>query len=98
LAANLEAFGNGPPDLDDNPDEDLNDDTDDGPDDAVPTTTTAAPPPPPAMTTDPPPPAADVCSDSYKFILDHFDIHGRNFDPTKFGTDGSGLKQQIQGR
>ncbi|PMD53955.1 uncharacterized protein K444DRAFT_699591 [Hyaloscypha bicolor E] len=80
LAANLEAFGNGPPD----------------PDDEVPTATTTAAPPP-AKTTAPPSPAADTCGDSYKFVLDHFDVYGKNFDPTKFGTDGSGLKKQIQG-
>jgi hypothetical protein len=83
LAANLEAFGNGPPDADD---ED-------------PTTTTTAAPPPPTKTTAPPPPSpdADTCGVSYKVVLDHFDVYGKNFDPTKFA-NGSGLKKQIQGR
>jgi hypothetical protein len=84
LAANLEAFGNGPPDADDE------DPT---------TTTTAAAPPPPTKTTaaPPPPPDADTCGVSYKVVLDHFDVYGKNFDPTKFA-NGSGLKKQIQGR
>jgi hypothetical protein len=85
LAANLEAFGNGPPDADDE------DPT---------TTTTAAPPPPTKTTAAPPPPPspdADTCGVSYKVVLDHFDVYGKNFDPTKFA-NGSGLKKQIQGR
>jgi hypothetical protein len=83
LAANLEAFGNGPPDADD---ED-------------PTTTTTAAPPPPTKTTAPPSPSpdADTCGVSYKVVLDHFDVYGKSFDPTKFA-NGSGLKKQIQGR
>jgi hypothetical protein len=78
----LESFGNGPPD----------------PDDQVPTSIAVAPPP--AKTSSvhpPPPPAADICGDWYKFFFDHFEIYGKNFDPTKLGTDGSGLKTQIQG-
>ena len=50
--------------------------------------------PTPAAT---PPPAADTCGDWYKFFFDHFEIYGKNFDATKFGADGAGLKSQIQG-
>ncbi|KAH0350013.1 hypothetical protein KCU81_g2830, partial [Aureobasidium melanogenum] len=60
---------------------------------AAPAEATAPPPPPPP----PPPPAADICGDWYKFLFDHFEIYGRNFDADKFGTDGSGLKHQIKG-
>lgn len=59
---------------------------------AAPAETTSIPPP------SPPPPAADICGDWYKFLFDHFEIYGRNFDADKFGTDGSGLKQQIKGQ
>ena len=55
-------------------------------------TTTAAPPPPP-----PPPPAEDTCNTKYKFWYEQFTIYGKNFDPSKFGTKGSGLKKQIKG-
>ncbi|KAJ5577638.1 uncharacterized protein N7459_006602 [Penicillium hispanicum] len=41
--------------------------------------------------------ADDSCKESYKFFFDHFEIHGKNFDSSKFGTDGSGLKKQIKG-
>ncbi|OKO93925.1 hypothetical protein PENSUB_12204 [Penicillium subrubescens] len=41
--------------------------------------------------------ADDTCKESYKFFWDHFEIHGKNFDPSKFGKDGSGLKKQIGG-
>jgi hypothetical protein len=41
--------------------------------------------------------ADDSCKESYKFFWDHFEIHGKNFDPSKFGKDGSGLKKQIGG-
>lgn len=61
---------------------------------AAPAEATAPPPPPPP----PPPPAADICGDWYKFLFDHFEIYGRNFDADKFGTDGSGLKHQIKGQ
>lgn len=44
-----------------------------------------------------PPPAADQCGDWYKFMLDHFEVYGKNFDGSKLGSDGSGLKKQIQG-
>ncbi|KAH0172234.1 hypothetical protein KCU67_g1814, partial [Aureobasidium melanogenum] len=60
---------------------------------AAPAEATPSPPPPPP----PPPPAADICGDWYKFLFDHFEIYGRNFDAEKFGTDGSGLKHQIKG-
>ena len=43
------------------------------------------------------PSAADTCGDWYKFLYDHFEIYGKNFDGTKFGSDGSGLKSQIKG-
>ncbi|KAI9747701.1 MAG: hypothetical protein M4579_007409, partial [Chaenotheca gracillima] len=44
-----------------------------------------------------PPPVADSCDVSYKFLYDQFEIRGENFDPKKFGTDGSGLESQIKG-
>ena len=55
---------------------------------------------PPASTTSqaPPPPAAsDECNAKYKFFLDTFSISGKNFDPTKLGDNGSGLKKQLDG-
>lgn len=60
---------------------------------AVPSTTSATPSPTPT----PPPPAGDICGDWYKFFYDHFEIYGKNFDATKFGADGSGLKDNING-
>ena len=42
-------------------------------------------------------PDADSCDVSYKFLWDQFEVRGKNFDPTKFGRDGDGLKKQIKG-
>ena len=39
----------------------------------------------------------DMCSVWYKVLFDYFEIYSKNFDITKFGTDGSGLKAQIKG-
>ena len=79
---------------------------------AIPSTTTPAPPPPPSSQPPPPPssqpppppspspstgPDSDSCDVSYKFFFDSFEIRGENFDASKFGTDGSGLKTQIKG-
>ena len=67
---------------------------------AIPATTTLAlPPPPPPPTPSPPSagPDADSCDVSYRFVLDSFEISGKNFDASKFGTDGSGLRTQIKG-
>lgn len=47
--------------------------------------------PPAAPAPLPAPPAVD-CEVQYKVLFDHFDIKGKNWDPAKFGTDGSGLK------
>ena len=52
-------------------------------------TTTTAPPPPP--------PAEDTCNTKYKYWYEQFAIYGKDFDPSKFGTKGSGLKEQIKG-
>lgn len=51
----------------------------------------------PQPTATPSAPAGDTCGDWYKFFFDHFEIHGKNFDPNKFGTDGSGLHDNIKG-
>ena len=53
-----------------------------------PSPSAASPLPPPSS----PSSVADSCGDSYKFFFDHFEIHGKNFDASKSGTDGSGLK------
>ncbi|ERF76444.1 hypothetical protein EPUS_07324 [Endocarpon pusillum Z07020] len=59
----------------------------------------AAPPPP----TPPPAPTPteeeenNICGVWYRIILNHFEIRGENFDPVKFGKDGSGLKKEIKG-
>jgi len=73
-------------------------------DNKCPATTTNKPPPPPLRLpppppppTPPPPPPTDICGDWYKIVLDYFEIRGKNFDATKFGTDGSGLEQQVKG-
>lgn len=58
------------------------------------TPTTSEPPP---ATSPPLPSAADICGDWYKFLFDHFEIYGKYFDASKFGLDGSRLKEQIQG-
>ncbi|KAI9894505.1 MAG: hypothetical protein M1814_003263 [Vezdaea aestivalis] len=61
-------------------------------DDSTPPTSTAAPAP--SAT---PPPPANICGTWYKFIYDHFEIYGRDFNPTKFGENGAALKKQIEG-
>lgn len=65
--------------------------------------TSSPPPPPPPPSSTPavaPPPSAptasDICGDWYKSVLDYFEIRGKDFDPAKFGTDGSGLRDQIK--
>lgn len=30
----------------------------------------------------------DICGDWYKFLFDHFEIYGANFDEALFGKDG----------
>ena len=50
-----------------------------------------------SLTPTPTGPDADSCDVSYKFFLDSFEVRGKNFDAAKFGTDGSGLKKQIEG-
>lgn len=61
----------------------------------------ASAPPPPAASPPPPPaparapaPVADNCDLTYKFVLDQFKVHGKNFD---VGKDGIVLKEQIAG-
>ena len=44
-----------------------------------------------------PPQAKDTCGDWYDVLFDHFEIYGKNFNPSKLGHDGSGLESQIQG-
>ena len=84
FSADLTAFGDGPPD-------------------PAYATTSAPPPasstaaPPPSTTSTPAPQASDLCGDWYKFFFDNFQIYGKNFDPSKFGSDGSGLESQIKG-
>lgn len=49
---------------------------------------------------DPAPQAAtsqDSCDVSYNFLYDSFEIRGKNFDKTKFGNNGEGLKKQLDG-
>ncbi len=58
---------------------------------AAPKPASSAPPPPP------PPQATDSCDVSYKFWYDSFEVRGKDFDPAKFGQDGSGLHDQIKG-
>lgn len=89
---NLQAFGNGPPD----PDDQVNGTSTTSVSSTSTTSiniisTTSALPPPSS------PSAADSCGDWYKFLFDHFEIYGKNFDANKIGIDGSGLKQQIKG-
>lgn len=43
------------------------------------------------------PKAKDQCGCWYEFLFDHFEIFGKNFPENKFGTDGSGLKEEIEG-
>ncbi|KAL9123607.1 MAG: hypothetical protein Q9217_006976, partial [Psora testacea] len=81
----LTAFGDGPLDLDDSPP--LSSMTL-----LLSSSTTSTP-----TSSATPPPAADICGDWYKFLFDHFEIYGKNFEPTKFDQDGSGLKKQIRG-
>lgn len=57
----------------------------------------APPAPSPTSTSASAPEPSDICGTWYKVVLDYFEVRGKDFDPTKFGTDGSGLKQQIQG-
>lgn len=68
--------------------------------DTCPAQNSAAPPssssPSPAPSASPPP-AKDTCGDWYKFLFDHFEIYGQNFDASKFGNDGDGLKKQVKG-
>lgn len=58
---------------------------------------TAGPKPTTTATTAPTPSPTDVFGDKYEFVLDHFDIFGKNFNSTVMGTDGSGLKKAISG-
>ena len=62
---------------------------------APPSSTTTAPSSTTAPT--PAPEASDICGTWYKVVLDYFEVRGKDFEPAKFGTDGSGLKNQIQG-
>jgi hypothetical protein len=39
----------------------------------------------------------DTCNTDYEFSVDYFSIRGNNFDPTKLGANGEGLKKQIEG-
>lgn len=39
----------------------------------------------------------DSCDVSYKFVLDKFEVRGKNFPDAKLGTDGEGLKHEIEG-
>jgi len=62
---------------------------------AAPASSTAAAPPPPPLPP-PPPPATDSCDVSYQVVDDFFEIRGKNFDDTKLGTNGDGLKGNIK--
>lgn len=58
----------------------------------------ASPSPSPTKNTATPTPTpTDTCSDKYQVFDNHFEIYGKNFDPTKLGPNDSGLKKQIEG-
>ena len=57
----------------------------------------AAAAPPPSPPSPPPPEATNSCDVSYQFWYDEFEVRGKDFDPAKFGQDGSGLHDQIKG-
>jgi hypothetical protein len=40
---------------------------------------------------------ADSCDVTYGFILDQFQIRGKNFPDAKLGINGKGLKKQLDG-
>jgi len=42
-------------------------------------------------------PTENSCDISYKFVLDNFEVRGKNFPDAKLGADGGGLKKQIEG-
>ncbi|KAL8701120.1 MAG: hypothetical protein Q9201_005085 [Fulgogasparrea decipioides] len=42
-------------------------------------------------------PTEDSCDVSYKFILDKFEVRGKNFPDAKLGANGGGLKHEIEG-
>ncbi|KAL8779859.1 MAG: hypothetical protein Q9203_001407 [Teloschistes exilis] len=42
-------------------------------------------------------PTEDSCDVGYKFVLDKFEVRGKNFPDAKLGANGEGLKSQIKG-
>ncbi|KAL8893978.1 MAG: hypothetical protein Q9192_004737 [Flavoplaca navasiana] len=42
-------------------------------------------------------PTDNTCDVSYKFVLNHFEVRGKNFPDAKLGADGEGLKEEIEG-
>jgi cerevisin len=61
-------------------------------------TNSPTPSPTPPTPTTPTPTPSDVCGDSYHFLYDNFEIHGKNFNATQIGEDGSELKKTIESK
>ena len=51
----------------------------------------------PASTPTPLGPSQGTCDVSYKFLYDAFQIRGKDWDASKFGDNGAGLKKQLTG-